>query len=402
MLDNAQEKPVEAESRFAPSGSARRAAFRFVCQALSGRTTRLPLGPEETHGIDWLCVAEQANRERVLPNLFAAFERQGWPGGLPADFRDYLSLVHEANTAQNRRIRAQVLELGDILAAAKVPFALLKGANWLMEAADDIGDRQLIDIDLVVAPDAWQTALGAMEGAGFRPAAPSELYARHFHYVPLVRPADPVTVELHRHLGWQRHVLTPQEVIATAEPLRHAPSIGIMSPMHRFVFGCLHAELQNMAYGAGVFSLRDLLDIQQLRDRKDDAFDWPAIAALARERGIFRYLAAPLHLAGRLLGSPIPEAFARSRRARLHALRCLAQRRLDPGRQLGRLAVKIAWILDSRRHAYERDCERAPWPLRQAAIASGRLEAILAAASGRKRSATLPSQTNAADRQPTP
>jgi hypothetical protein len=189
MPDDAQQMPAETEPRFQPGGSARRTAFRFLCRALSRQATAPPLGPQDMEGIDWRCVAEQANRERVVPNLFAALEWRGWPDAVPADFQDYLSSIHEANTAQNRRIRAQILDLGAILGTAKVPFALLKGANWLMEAGDNIGDRQLIDIDLVVAADAWQAGLGALEAAGFRAAAPTELYARHFHHVPLARRA---------------------------------------------------------------------------------------------------------------------------------------------------------------------------------------------------------------------
>jgi hypothetical protein len=342
-------------------------------------------------------VAEQINREQVVANLFAALERQGWPACLPGDFRDYLTWIHEANTVQNRRIRAQVLDLAETLGGAGIPFVLLKGANWLMEAGDDIGDRQLTDIDLLVAPDACEAAVGALKAAGFRAAAPPETYARHFHCVPLARRGDAVTIEVHRHLGWQRHLLTPGDVIAAAEPLGEAASIGVMSPMHRFIFGCLHAQLQNMGYGSGMFSLRDLMDIRHLLEHKADALDWPAIAAFGRERSVYRYLALPLHLAGHLLAVQVPEPFARSRLGRLHALRCIEQRRLDPGQRFGRLAVKIAWLMDARRHSYERDCEEAAWPLRQAAIARGRLAAVFDAAKGRKRVVVSTGLEDAAD-----
>jgi len=389
--------PGETGQRFAASGPARLRAFRFVCRALACQPAEPLLTAKEVAEIDWLCVAEQINREQVVPNLFAALQRQGWPAFLPGDFRDYLSWIHEANTVQNRRIRAQILDLADILGGAGIPLVLLKGANWLMEAGDEIGDRQLTDIDLLVAPDACEAAVGTLKAAGFRAAALPETYARHFHHVPLARPGNAVTIELHRHLGWQRHLLTPDEVIAAAEPFGEVASIGIMSPAHRFIFGCLHAQLQNMGYGSGMFSLRDLMDIRHLLEHKADALDWPAIAAFGRERGIYPYLALPLHLARHLLGVAVPEPFARSRLGRLHALRCIGQRQLDPGQRFGRLAVKIAWLMDARRHSYERDCEEAAWPLRQAAIARGRLEAVFDAARGRKRAVVSVGLEDAAD-----
>jgi hypothetical protein len=42
-----------------------------------------------------------------------------------------------------------------------------------------------------------------------------------------------------------------------------------------------------------------------------------------------------------------------------------------------RLGVKIAWVLDSRRLAYELDCERSNWAIRHAKISIGRLRSIL-------------------------
>jgi len=38
--------------------------------------------------------------------------------------------------------------------------------------------------------------------------------------------------------------------------------------------------------------------------------------------------------------------------------------------------VKVAWLMDSRRLAYELDCERAPWLSRQVKIAAGRLDSV--------------------------
>ena len=53
--------------------------------------------------------------------------------------------------------------------------------------------------------------------------------------------------------------------------------------------------------------------------------------------------------------------------------------------------------MDARRHSYERDCEEAAWPLRQAAIARGRLKSVFDAARGRKRVVTSTSLEDAAD-----
>ena len=379
-----------------PSKAERAAAFDFLCQALS----LAPASREPRAGasaVDWVALVEQANRERVVTNLHVAFRERGWPDKAPEDLRDYLALVYEANAAQNRGIRQLARDLGAILNHAGAGFAFLKGANWLLEVGEDrIGERWLADIDLVVAPAGWSTALGALEEGGFRPATNPAIYARHFHHVPLARPGDPVTIEVHRHLGWQRHLLTPEEVVAMAAPGR--AGLPLASPAHRFIFGSLHAQLQNMEYAAGHFSLRDLCDIQYLAATQAERLDWAEIAAFARTRGIFPYLAASLHLCHRLLGLEIPAAFAEDPVARRHARRCLLQHRGNLRPKLTALAVKLAWLVDSRRLAYELDCEQAPWFSRQVQITGGRLGSVMRRLVGGRRAS--PDSPFAADNTP--
>ena len=354
------------------SKAAKAAAFDYLCRALSLRAA-----PSPTEAPDWVALVERANRERVVTNLHVAFRDRGWPVSAPDDLKEYLALVYEANAEQNRGIRRQALELAAILRAAGVAFVFLKGANWLLEAGEErIGERWLSDIDLAIAPADWQKALAATEAAGFKPAADPAIYERHFHYVPLARSGDQVTIELHQHLGWQRYLLTVDEVIAAARrdpATQNAPRCGIA---HRFIFGSLHAQLQNMEYAAGTFSLRDLCDIQHLMAAHGAELDWQSIAAFGHERGIAAYLAASLYLCRRLLGTDIPAPFAGDGAAERHATRCLMQHRGNLRPRLTSYAVRLASLLDSRRLAYEMNCERAPWYVRQPKVALGRLESV--------------------------
>ncbi len=372
------------------SRAVRAAAFDYLCQVLSDRSAAAP-----AHEPDWVALVEQANRERVVTNLYAAFQRRGWPAGAPQDLRDYLGLIYEANAEQNRAVRNQALDIAGILKEAGADFVFLKGANWLLEAPEDrIGERWLADLDLVIAPASWDAGVQAIEAAGFHPIIDPAIYRRHFHHVPLGRTGDRVSIELHRHLGWQRHLLTPEEVIAAAQPgPLGAP---LCSPAHRFIYGCLHGQLQDLQYAAGQFSLRDQVDIQYLLARHGGALDWPAIASLGRTRGLFPYLAASLYLAQRLLGVDIPAPFAGNRRARAHVSRCLLQHRGLLRPRLTGYAVKLAWLMDSRRLAYELDCEKAPWPWRQIRITGGRIESVVSRLVHGRRSAPGPSASEAA------
>jgi hypothetical protein len=90
-----------------------------------------------------VALVEQANRERVVTNLHVAFVERGWPPDAPEDLREYLALVYESNATKNLAIRQMALDVAAILVGAGAAFAFLKGANWLLEVADErIGEHR--------------------------------------------------------------------------------------------------------------------------------------------------------------------------------------------------------------------------------------------------------------------
>ena len=173
------ETEAEAPARRRPTAPARRTAFALLCRMLSHSDTPPAGFDRDAAEIDWVTLIEIANRHRVVANLAAAAAARPWPADPAPDVMAYLALVHEAQAEHNRAIRRQILDLAALLAEAGIPFAFLKGANWLMEAAEpELGNSMLTDIDLVLAPHAWDRALASLEGAGFRPATDAAIYRR--------------------------------------------------------------------------------------------------------------------------------------------------------------------------------------------------------------------------------
>src|SRR5262245_52136487 len=66
--------------------------------------------------LDWLAVIARANRDCAAPALWSTLARAELCEKLPADVRDYLSLLHLENARRNTRIRQQCIEIGSTLA----------------------------------------------------------------------------------------------------------------------------------------------------------------------------------------------------------------------------------------------------------------------------------------------
>jgi hypothetical protein len=89
-------------------------------------------------------------------------------------------------------------------------------------------------------------------------------------------------VEIHRDLFSDIRFLTTGEVIASAREV--APGLLLPSVHHRIAHNVIHAQIANGDFVAGVFNLRDGLDLARLVCSCGPEFDWTAPALEARGR----------------------------------------------------------------------------------------------------------------------
>lgn len=295
--------------------------------------------------LDWLAIMALANREFVTPALWTGLARCGGQDDIPADARDYLALLHQQNVERNARIARQCRTIGQALDAAGLQATLLKGATWLFD--DPVQpDRMMRDIDLLMPAGTIETAVEVLRRIGYRDMGGTE--DGHFHVTPLLPPDGEASVEIHRDLAHRAGLVPAADLLAEATPV----AAGLLMPAihHRIAHNVVHAQVENGDWVAGLFSLRDGLDLARLVARGETACDWQRLAAEARARGLFPVLSGAIHTAHRILASPLPPPFAGDRKGRLHGWRCETQRHWPVLARISRGAGLL-----SRATAWERD-----------------------------------------------
>ena len=300
--------------------------------------------------LDWIEVVSWANKHLVAPALWTKLSQPAFCELLPQDVRNYLAFLHARNAARNERIRLQCLEIGSNLARAGLRAALLKGVAWLFDGNSlAASDRMMRDIDLAVVPEEFEPAVRALEGSGYREVSGIYIEVGHFHHAPMVCKGGEASVEIHRDLANRVEFLSSPEVIASAREV--APGLLLPEPRHRIVHNVIHAQILNGNFIGGVLDLRDGLDLARLVTESGPELDWTVLALEANDRGYFRHLSGAIHAAHRILCSPLPPPFADHLWGRLHAWRCVQQRRWPRisklPETLGLLARALAWQRDA-------------------------------------------------------
>ncbi len=321
-----------------------------VCRSEAAGPANLP-DPVPAAPIDWLAVAQLAEREKLLGVLWPALQSRRIPVAEPvAGAMRRQAMVTAFRMAALERHVHQVV---GVLAERNIPVMLMKGSALAMTAYGSFARRPMGDLDLLVHSAQAHTAWELLHDAGWTPELDDTegFYDTHQHLCPLVAPGGAnVVLELHRSLLHPHgpFQLTEREVWDAATPVdvgRH--TAWVPAPAHQVLLLCIHFAWGHAMQRGLSRTIRDLGALAP-------SVDWSRFAELARTTHAESCCYWTLRLAADLGRVPVPEALLRKlapgmpeivRRAlaRIIAANALAPRGdFTPSVRLSRLAWALA------------------------------------------------------------
>jgi hypothetical protein len=304
--------------------------------------------------IDWIRVVDIANRHGVAPALWLGLKRKALAASLPADLRDYLDMLCELNRQRNRLIREQALEAALFLERRGLRPVLMKGVIWLLEEDTDAGQFMMADVDILVAESDLPASAKALHSLGYRLLGTP---APHAHGWTFHRSGSLVTIDLHRHVGPQRDILTPEAARNTAVPF--ADGQGLLwglSPTHRAQLLLMTFGIFERHYRNGDIAFKGLHDLAALCHRYGDRIDWKDIAEQAQFYDFEAPAQAFLHQAHRILDVPLPASLRETPTSRRYLRRCLLQLAMPPFDRAIQAWTYVTWPFDHFRMDYRYGC----------------------------------------------
>jgi hypothetical protein len=289
-------------------------------------------------GAQWGRTLSAADWHRLSPLVFTHLSQRG---GAPAAVVSALERTYLGNVARSLFIRTAVDDVVGRLTAAGVPALLLKGAALAETVYPDPAQREMLDIDVLVARDRLTVATAALGELGYRPApagnsvaGSTQLEGPPHHDPALIGREQLVAVELHHHVAiegegsgfsteglWER-----SRTLASTGHLVPAPEDLLIHICFHFTRNRLGGSADRRNTGG---ALGQICDIERVVSGED--VDWPALVATSREYGLGARVFLALFAAHELgvavpastLGELEPAGFNHELGRRLVALRVL-------------------------------------------------------------------------------
>jgi hypothetical protein len=265
--------------------------------------TRLSdLSPER-----WQRFLALAAQQRVKPLLWYRLRQKGLDKAVPGEAVEALRNAFHRNTLHNLRLYRELRRLLTALNSEKIPIILLKGIYLADAVYDNMGLREMNDIDVLARPADLTGIMDIMMGMGYTPFQPIcvDITLTEQHHLPPLVKKGHGAFEIHRNLTMEGKSFTidPEDLWYRAQPIHIVGCDALtLAPEDLLLHLCIHTSYHHQFD----FGLRPSCDIAETIARFDSTLNWQTLTDQAAQRGWQRGVYLALRMARELAGARVP------------------------------------------------------------------------------------------------
>lgn len=149
--------------------AARAATYQHIADILSFETAQQDLERKLSQPeFNWDAIVIEGSKHLMLPALYCRLKAKQLLHVLPEDLNSYLEELSAINRNRNKALIAQIHSISELLKAHQINHVFLKGAALLaLGCYDDLSERMVGDIDILVSPPQLQAAFQLLKANGY-------------------------------------------------------------------------------------------------------------------------------------------------------------------------------------------------------------------------------------------
>lgn len=216
--------------------------------------------------VEWERIVWLSTSQLIFPAVHLQLKRAGLLEELPADLVEYMEEFTSVNRGRNQKIINQVSEITTVLKEQGLAPIFLKGtANLLDGLYEDMGERMMGDIDVLISENQIPLAIDVLKKDGYYLPAESDddYYPGHLHFPPLVKDGMPAAIEVHRWAVRKPYnkVFCYDLIAGKKKKVTQFDGAFVMSEGHKIIHNMLVVQMNDKGYLRGQIYLRQMYDL---------------------------------------------------------------------------------------------------------------------------------------------
>ncbi len=226
---------------------------------------------------NWDNIVIEGSKHLVLPAIYCRLTSKQLTHLLPEELDTYLKEITALNESRNRDILHQVNTLSALLKTHKIEHVFLKGAALISGGYfDDIAERMLGDIDILISKDQLDLAFQLLKDNSYYPIEQTlgNDFFEHKHLPRLKTDSYICAVELHRKLfvSYKEDVLRNANILASKQTINQ---IALPSPEHLMLHNILNCQINDKGSLYNSINFRSAYDSVVLNNKDHVVLDTP-------------------------------------------------------------------------------------------------------------------------------
>ena len=210
---------------------------------------------------NWKLIIQIANKYVLVPALFKALKNKNLIKEIEnKQLLGYMQEVYNLNTKRNEQILTQIKEVCKILSTIEVTPILLKGVSALSEGHyRSIGERYMLDIDILVPPNRLFDAVDILKKNGYKEKENTKFLDKNHHYPALQKDNNIAPIEIHRYaLGDKSSCYFTKNIKSITKKSKTIDNALVIEPTQELFHSFLHTQLSHSYHRKHYLSLQHL------------------------------------------------------------------------------------------------------------------------------------------------
>jgi hypothetical protein len=256
---------------------------------------------------DWQDLLALAATQRVRPLLWHRLRQRGLEDAVPINVAEGLRDVTRLNTVHNLRLYGELRHLLSSLKTEGIPLILLKGIYLADAVYENMGLREMHDIDVLARPTDLERITGIITAMGYKPVkvvCADTIIQSQQHLSPMVKKGY-ASFEIHWNITSPGiyYSIDPEDLWKRAKPVHIAGHDALaLSSEDMLLHLCFHTSYQHQF----AFGLRPFCDIAETIAHAGPVLDWQITLERAARWGWERGIYLALRLAREMAGADVP------------------------------------------------------------------------------------------------
>jgi hypothetical protein len=255
----------------------------------------------------WQAFLKLAAGQRVRPLVWHRIQEKGLANLVPVEVAEAFRKSVLGNTTRNLRLYGELRQLLSMLQSEGLELILLKGIYLASAVYEQIGLREMNDIDVLAHPSDLPRMVEIMTSLGYVPLSPicMDVTFQTQHHLPRMTKNEWAAFELHWCLVYPglSYSLDIEDLWKHAVFVQAAGfNARALSPEDLLLHLSVHVSYHHQFN----FSLRPFCDIAEIIHRFNSAIDWHAFVEQAIAKKLQRGVYLTLRLAKEMVEADVP------------------------------------------------------------------------------------------------